>query len=116
MLFVSSLQGTRQQESLWRDDRSIDDNIDLCRPSYEVSKDADLEDPSGKRRAISKKGGLSNIFLHKLAENIQDAYVELASRQYLGKDDQIVASDVDKSMPQPAIDGLHILRGAIGKA
>ncbi|GJR03305.1 hypothetical protein Tco_0526289 [Tanacetum coccineum] len=34
-------------KSLRRDDGSID-GIDVCRPSYEVSKDTDLEDPSGK--------------------------------------------------------------------
>ncbi|GJT72119.1 integrase, catalytic region, zinc finger, CCHC-type containing protein [Tanacetum coccineum] len=37
-------------------------------------------------------------------------------RQWPGKDDSILASDIHKSMPQPAIDGLHILWGAIGKA
>ncbi|GJV54204.1 hypothetical protein Tco_1449945 [Tanacetum coccineum] len=35
-------------KSLRRDDGSID-GIDVCRPGYEVSKDTDLEDPSGKR-------------------------------------------------------------------
>nr|GEX41413.1 hypothetical protein [Tanacetum cinerariifolium] len=76
MLFVSSLQGTGQQESLYAvvmsffnsvaekvqsflvvlinrtcifvaNDRSID-GIDVCRPGDEVSKDTDPEDPSGK--------------------------------------------------------------------
>ncbi|GKA87113.1 hypothetical protein Tco_0808824 [Tanacetum coccineum] len=30
-------------------------------------------------------------------------------RQWPGKDDSIFASDIHKSMPQPVIDGLHIL-------